>query len=100
MIQKVFGVRDGKAVAFLQPFFSSANGSAIRAFSDAVNDGKSPISTHPEDYVLYELGSFDDNSGELIPLSPIKLLGAGMDFATVQASRPSEDLLTVGNGKK
>lgn len=82
MIQKVFGVRDGKAQAFLQPFFSNAVGSAIRAFDDVVNDKSSgnQIAKHPEDYMLYELADFDDNSGEFISRDPIKLLGSGRDF--------------------
>lgn len=81
MIQKMFAVRDSKANAFLQPFFSSANGSAIRALADAVNDGKSPIALHPEDYILYEVGTFDDNLGVIEPVSPIKLLAMAVDLA-------------------
>lgn len=79
MIQKVFGVFDLKAVAYLQPFFSCNAGSAIRAFGDAVRDGKSPLAVHPEDYQLFELGDFDDNSGLLFGLSPAKFLSAGVD---------------------
>lgn len=85
MIQKVFGVRDGKAMAFLQPFFSASVGAAVRAFSDAVNeDGKSPLTKHPEDYILYELATFDDNSGEFFSTVPIKMLGAGVDFVQIK----------------
>lgn len=80
MIQKVFGVRDCKAEAFLQPFFSIQNGSAIRAFSDECVKPGSPFNSHPGDYILYELGSFDDNSGMFVAVSPIKLLGCGSDF--------------------
>lgn len=85
MIQKVFGVRDGKAQAFLQPFFSNASGSAIRAFDDAVNDNSpsNQIAKHPEDYILYELAEFDDNSGEFMSVNPIKMLGCGRDFVKV-----------------
>lgn len=82
MIMKVFGVYDSKALAFLQPFFSNSNGAAVRAFADAVCDGKSPIAMHPGDYQLYELGEFDDHSGELSPLSPTKLLCNGLDFVS------------------
>jgi len=80
MIQKMFAIRDSKACAFLQPFFSSANGSALRALSDAVSDGKSPLALHPEDYILYEVGSFDDNTGEIVGVTPIKLLACASDF--------------------
>lgn len=88
MIQKVFGVRDTKSLAFLQPFFSISTGSAVRAFSDAVNEsGSSPLAKHPDDYLLYELASFDDESGAFENVSPIKMLGCGADF--VNAVRPS-----------
>lgn len=96
MIQKMFAVRDSKALAFLQPFFSTANGSALRALSDAVNDGKSTLAMHPEDYILYEVGSFDDQTGEIQGLTPIKLLACASDFKEVQKEVPME----VVNGKK
>lgn len=81
MIQKVFGVRDTKAMAFLQPFFSASTGAAMRAFDDAVNeDGKSMLAKHPEDYVLYELADYDDSTGEFKNCVPIKMLGCGADF--------------------
>lgn len=83
MIQKVFGVRDTKALAFLQPFFSASVGAAVRAFGDAVNEGNSPLAKHPEDYLLYELADFDDQSGEFISCTPIKMLGCGRDFKMV-----------------
>lgn len=81
MIQKVFAVRDGKAEAFLQPFYSINAGSATRAFDDTINatDGNQ-LAKHPADYVLYELASFDDNSGEFTNCVPAKLLGSGVDF--------------------
>lgn len=99
MIQKVFSVRDGKALAFLQPFFSTASGSAIRAFSDAVQDVKTPLGAHPEDYVLYEIGTFDDSTAVFECLSPIKLLGAGMDFVIHTASRQSLDTVSLPHDK-
>ena len=106
MIQKVFGVRDGKAQAFLQPFFSNAVGAAIRAFEDVVNDkvAGNQIAKHPEDYILYELATFDDNSGEFVCVSPIKMLGSGIDFVKKDVYKmpgmDSEKVLEKVNGKK
>lgn len=87
MIQKVFGVRDAKALAFLQPFFSSQVGTAVRAFDEECNKESSPFYKWPGDYNLYELGDFDDQTGELIACSPIKLLGVASDFK--RASTPT-----------
>lgn len=86
MIQKMFGVRDGKALAFLQPFFSISAGAAIRAFGDAVNESNSVFGKHPEDYVLYELGTFDDNSGEFIGCGLTKMLGTASEFVVAKSN--------------
>ena len=80
MIQKIFSVRDSKAQAFLQPFFSAATGSALRAMSDAVGDANSPFAKHPEDYILYEIGAFNDLTAEITCLTPIQLLVCASDF--------------------
>lgn len=88
MITKIFGVYDSKAMAFLQPFFSESVGAAVRAFGDAVNEGNSPLSKHPGDYQLYELGSIDTESGLLTPLVPTRLLGNGLDFKDVVPKAP------------
>lgn len=79
-MMKVFSVYDLKACAYLQPFFSGNAGSAIRAFEDAVGDAKSPIAKHPSDYQLFELGTWDDNSGAIAGILPMNLLCTGSDF--------------------
>lgn len=59
----VFAVRDSAIGAFMNPFYASALGQAERNFRDAVNDSKSPLYKHPEDYELFQLGTFDDGTG-------------------------------------
>lgn len=86
---RVFAVYDSKAQAFMQPFFSNATGSAIRAFGDASNDGKSAFSLHPGDYQLYEIGSYDDLEGRLTSIVPPKLLGCALDFVTKPVASPT-----------
>lgn len=95
MIQKVFAVRDGKAKGYLQPFYSINAGSAIRAFEDVINETGNQLSKHPEDYVLYELADFNDQTGEFINATPVKMLGAGVDFVK---SKPIFQLPEVPEG--
>lgn len=79
MIIKLFAVFDSKAALFGQPFSDQQEGSAIRNFSDAVNDGSNPNNLwnkHPEDFSLFQIGEFDNNSGELIPIIPKSLVTA------------------------
>lgn len=59
----IFAVRDRMTVSFMTPFFVRHKGEAERQFKDAINDPKTAIARHPEDYDLFELGSFDDGAG-------------------------------------
>lgn len=63
MIQFMFAVYDSKVRAYLQPFFVPLPAVALRTFAQAANDEKGPIGAHPEDYTLFELGTFDDERG-------------------------------------
>lgn len=80
MEMKVFAVFDIKAKAYMQPFFGGNAGSAMRAFGDEVVKDGSPIGRHPEDYQLFELGLFNDNTGVLSGLPNAKVLCTALDF--------------------
>lgn len=67
MIMKIFAVKDRKVEAFLQPFFSPTLGSAIRSLSEVLEDEKHTFSKHAADYVLYDLGEYDDATGCIAP---------------------------------
>lgn len=74
MISRVFSVHDQKAVAFLPPFFFGTVGQAVRAISDCVTDPNHSFGNHPEDYTLFEVGSWDDSTGVLTPLDEPKVV--------------------------
>ncbi len=80
MIQRIFTVYDQKAKAFLPPFFLPETGMATRVFTDCVNDASHQFFKHPEDYNLYEIGTFDDNFAKIEALEPSNLLGSGVMF--------------------
>lgn len=65
MIINVYAIKDLKVNAFLQPFFSQTHGSAIRAFADHCADKQSMPNKHPEDFILYSIGKYDDQTGQL-----------------------------------
>lgn len=66
MQYKVFSIRDRAADVYGQPFYAPTRGAAIRMFTDEVNrkDDNNNLYKHPEDFDLYELGVFDDNTGQ------------------------------------
>lgn len=63
MIHKIYSVRDNAVGAYLPPVFFKSKGEVIRSVSDAVNGGDSTFKKHAQDFVLFELGEFDDNTG-------------------------------------
>ena len=68
MIKQIFAIRDSKAEAFHTPFYSQTKGAAIRSISDYANEKGSPLNVHPEDYMLWHIGAFNEISGEIRPL--------------------------------
>lgn len=63
MQMKVYSIRDSKGEVFNQPFFQKTHGEAERSFVTLVNDEKSMISKYPDDFDLYYLGVYDDQTG-------------------------------------
>lgn len=77
---KIFAVRDAKAEAFGNPFFFKTHGESIRAWDEAVNDAQSPFYKHPNDYTLFEIGEFDQQTGLLTPLQQPIPHGSAFEF--------------------
>lgn len=67
MIQKIFSIYDSKAEAFITPFFAPTAGVAIRSFATAANDEQHNFHQHADDYTLFEIGTFNSDTGDLIP---------------------------------
>lgn len=90
---KVFSVYDGKAKVWSHPFYAINTASGVRSFAVAVNGSDSLLATHPSDFCLFELGSFDDELGIVEMFSPHVNLGLGSQFKEV-----SHATATVGDG--
>lgn len=75
-----FSIFDEKGGLFSNPFFMAHKGLAIRAFYDLVCDNNTTVSKHPEDFKLYCIGEFDDNSGGLMSLPQPDFLQNATDF--------------------
>lgn len=68
---RAYAVYDRKSLVYAPPFYSQTDGSAIRALTDAVADTKSAIGAHPNDYVLFFVGTYDDQKGQLTGVQPL-----------------------------
>jgi len=65
MVTRLYALHDSKAKAYQQPFYQMNDGLALRMVQDAMTDGKQMFCRHPEDYSLWFLGEFDDETGLL-----------------------------------
>ena len=72
----VYAVYDKAVSAFLPPFYARSRGEALRGFTAACNDTKHQFALHPDDYVLYSLGEFDDESGFHSASEPQRVVSA------------------------
>jgi len=79
MKQIICTVKDRAADAYGRPMFVPSAGVAIRSFSDEINrnNADNQLFNHPDDFDLYELGEFDDNSGLFALHQQPKLLSLG-----------------------
>lgn len=80
MITKAFCFYDSKVGVYYPPFFFPHDALALRAAHDLSKDTGTHIGRHPEDFILFYVGFFDDQTGILG--------GAGADmknFGTVAA---------------
>lgn len=72
----MFSIFDTKAAVFGTPFFMPREGMAIRALQDLVNDGQSMVNKHPEDFSLYHIGDFEDETASFDSVKPRNLVTA------------------------
>lgn len=63
MLVNLYCVYDAKAAYYLPVFAMRTHGEAMRAMAQAANDPSSQVGAHPEDYILYHVGTFDDQAG-------------------------------------
>lgn len=82
MIRHVFCTFDKTAGVYQNMFVELNSGTAIRGFSAAVNTEKSQFAKYPDDYILYELGPWDDVSGKIESFAEPKRLVSAREVLT------------------
>jgi hypothetical protein len=64
-IMNIYAIYDKKAKVYKTPFFMRQDAEAVRAFREAIATGDSLVSRHPEDYKLYRIGEWDEETAEI-----------------------------------
>lgn len=82
---KAFAIYDSKAAAYSPPFFQNTIATGIRAFGRICSDQESMVCQFPEDYTLFEVGEWDDQTGRMYPLETPRSLGLATEHKARQA---------------
>lgn len=75
----VFSVYDEKAEFFGNPFFVTAPGQATRMFADLSKDKQTTVGNHPEDFTLYQVGTWNNTEAKLDSLATPKFIAKATD---------------------
>lgn len=85
MKYKVLAIRDRAIDTYGQPVFVPNVGGAVRSFGDEIKrehspQSPNPLNQHPEDYDLYLLGEYDDQTG-MFECGVPEQVAIGKDYA-------------------
>lgn len=89
MKYSVCSVLDIVSQQYGRPFFTLNEGSAIRGFTDEVNqpNESSVLYKHPNDFQLFVLGTFDDSNCKFELLDVPRMLVSGSQVKDVPVSK-------------
>lgn len=80
MTKLLFAVKDTALNAYMEIWGAPTVAAANRAFADGINDQQTPMYKHPEDYELWILGEYDQETGN-IKAEPPAMVTRGKDVA-------------------
>jgi len=79
---KIYAVYDSAVGAHMHPMFFQSRGQAVRAWLDACVDPNTQFSKHPADFTLFEIASYDEETGQFENL-PAKInLGTALELTS------------------
>ncbi len=73
----IYSIRDAAANVFTSPTIDLTDESAIRGFSQAVNNAGSLMNFCPSDFALYRIGILNVEAGTIDSISPPEKLVSG-----------------------
>lgn len=64
---RIYTIYDTKAEQYGNPVYCRTDAEARRQFGVVARDENTEIGKHPEDFLLYRIGTFDPETGNLKP---------------------------------
>lgn len=66
-MMNLYTILDTKAEWWGLPFYSKNDAVAMRTVFNAMRSAESEYGAHPEDFILYRIGAFDQDRGIITP---------------------------------
>lgn len=67
-MRMLLALRDTKTGSFLAPITAATPGEAERTYFEILSQKGTVVEKHPRDFPLYEIGRFDEFTGQVYPL--------------------------------
>lgn len=80
MKTRIYTIYDCKTEAYDKPFYSLGDGEAFRMLYRTILKGENNFADYPEDYTLFWIGVYDDETGSIDPASAKISLGTCLDI--------------------
>lgn len=77
MIYGVFSIRDA-LTGYLPPTVERFDSAAVRNFEHAVLTPGTILDSHAGNFELVKIGTFDDETGALVALSPVEVVSSAL----------------------
>lgn len=90
MKKRLFAVYDTCACIYMGPLIANTDSEALRDFADQANNERSKISAHPEHFILYKIGYYHDDTGEIVPI-PLRSMSTAVEVLAVVDDTPIDD---------
>lgn len=76
---QIFAVYDASTQMYAQPNFLASTLVAKRMWPEAANDPNTQIGKYPQDFTLFHLGEYDDETGKFTNLHTPVSLGTALE---------------------
>ena len=83
---KLYTVYDAISESYSPPMINRTRGEALRSFTDEVNNPNSQLFKHAEDYTLFEIGEWDNQTGRITPFDAPFPVGSAHEFKNQENS--------------
>lgn len=91
-MKRIYTTYDRVAQACVGPMFTEhRDESAIRIFSDAIQNDGNFVNQHPNDYEIRRIGTFNETTGEITPEHPETIVTGAQVLAKLEQDRQAAE---------